>query len=142
MSRRDGYVTWCLPCRWRWSNPCSESGESASANLRSRVSPEDKGNKEGDVALSGSSAKSTTPFFIGESLPPIPAKLVTKIQRGEFVDMAELLRDNIKAVQRRTKDSGASGCTSSQSQREVPDIFSWIQCFGTYMCIVAAMQSE
>ena len=30
-------------------------------------------------------------LFSGEGLPPIPAKLVAKIQRGDFVDMAELL---------------------------------------------------
>ena len=58
---------------------------------------EDKGSKEGGGAPSGSSIKSATPFIMGESLPPIPAKLVTKIQKGEFVDMAVLLRDNIEA---------------------------------------------
>ena len=31
---------------------------------------------------------------------------------------------------------------SSQSRREVPDILSWIQCIGTYACIVAAVQPE
>ena len=65
--------------------------------------PEDKGEKEGGVVPSGSGAKSVTPFILGESLPPIPAKLVAKIQKGKFVDMAELLRDNIEADRRRTK---------------------------------------
>ena len=31
------------------------------------------------------------PFLRNDSFPPIPAKLVEKIQAGEFVDMAELL---------------------------------------------------
>lgn len=35
--------------------------------------------------------KSAIPFILGEGLPPIPAKVVAK------VDMAELLRDNIEA---------------------------------------------
>ena len=104
--------------------------------------PENKGSKEGDGTTSASNAKSVTPFIMGESLPPIPAKLVTQIQKGEFVDMAELLRDNIEAERRRTKEGGTGGCTSSQSRREVPDILSWIQCFGTYACIVAAVQPE
>lgn len=34
---------------------------------------------------------------------PIPAKLTAKIVRGEFVDMAELLRDNLKAQRRGTQ---------------------------------------
>ena len=71
--------------------------------------PENKGSKEGDGTTSTSNAKPVTPFIMGESLPPIPAKLVMKIQKGEFVDMAELLRDNIEAERRRTKEGGTGG---------------------------------
>ena len=31
------------------------------------------------------------PFILSEGLPPVPYKLVTRIFRGEYVDMAELL---------------------------------------------------
>ena len=34
-------------------------------------------------------------FVPSEGLPPVPAKLVKKILKGEFVDMAELLRQTI-----------------------------------------------
>ena len=35
--------------------------------------------------------------LLGEGLPPMPAKLVSKIHRGQYVDMAELLlRDNME----------------------------------------------
>ena len=37
------------------------------------------------------------PFIVGEGLPAVTAKLVTKNQRGEYIDMAELLKDNIEA---------------------------------------------
>ena len=40
------------------------------------------------------------PFIVGEGLPVIPSKLVQKIQKGEFIDMAELLKDNIEADRR------------------------------------------
>ena len=71
-----------------------------------------------------------TPFLLGEGLPPIPAKSVAKIQKREFVDMAELLRDDMEAERRRAKESGSSSAVgqSSQNHREVPDILSWIQC--------------
>ena len=104
--------------------------------------PEETVEKEGGARPSGSGTKSATPFILSESLPPIPAKLVTKIQNGEFVDMAELLRDNIEADRRRSKDGGASGSATAHSRREVPDILSWIQCFGTYACVVAAAKPE
>ena len=50
------------------------------------------------------SAKTATPFILGEGLPPIPAK----VQKGDFVDMAELLRDNIEADRQHSKGGGAS----------------------------------
>ena len=34
---------------------------------------------------------SDPPFVVGEGLAPVPAKLVTKISRGEYVDMSEEL---------------------------------------------------
>ena len=35
------------------------------------------------------------PFILSEGLPLVPHKLVSQIWRGEYVDMAELLRDNL-----------------------------------------------
>lgn len=39
-------------------------------------------------------------FILSEALPIIPAKLVRRILKGEFIDMAELLKDNME-VQRK-----------------------------------------
>lgn len=83
------------------------------------------------------------PLNIGEGLSPVPAKLVAKILRGEFVDMAELLRDNIEMDRRRghTED-GQGGPKSPRQRREVPYLLSWIQCFGVYICVVASKHPE
>ena len=77
------------------------------------------------------------PFILGEGLPPVAAKLVVKIQRGDFVDMAELMRDNMEA-ERRAEQDGAIGSPFNKRsrRREVPDLLSWIQCFGTYISVV------
>ena len=93
---------------------------------------------------SAGGAKMVTPFLLGEGLPPIPAKLVAKIQKGDFVDMAELLRDNMEAERRRSKEDGASTSSGqlTQSRREVPDILSWVQCFGIYTSIVVQTRPE
>ena len=81
---------------------------------------------------------------MGEGLAPVPAKLVAKIQRGDFVDMAELLRDNIEAERRgRGQESGSTGSTPSKAaRREVPDLPSWIQCFGVFTSVVCAKAPE
>ena len=45
------------------------------------------------------------PFLLSAGLALIPPRLVAKIQKLEFVDMAELLRDNLE-VQRRAASQG------------------------------------
>ena len=54
-----------------------------------RVGPEESNHIEtGKV-------EGSAPFILGEALSVVPAKLVKKIVRGEFVDMSKLLRDNM-----------------------------------------------
>lgn len=76
--------------------------------------------------------------MFNEGFPPVPAKLVAKILRLDFVDMAELLRDNIEAERRRAaQGESPSSNTPRPPRREVPDILSWIQCFGIYISVIA-----
>lgn len=76
------------------------------------------------------------PFIVGEGLPAVPAKLVAKTQRGEYVDIAELLKDNSEADRQCTPQEGLQGSQSVRSsRREVPNLLSWFQCFGTYACV-------
>ncbi len=88
----------------------------------------------------------TPPLVLGESLPAVPAKLVAKILKGEYVDMAELLKDNIEVGRRKDLQDGArgSGCSGGNkaSRREVPDLLSWVQCFGVYAAVLASKFPE
>ena len=56
------------------------------------VLPVGEGNRHGKTSKKVDEA---APFLLGEALPVVLAKLVKKIVRGEFVDMVELLRDNM-----------------------------------------------
>ena len=82
------------------------------------------------------------PFILSEVLPPVPAKIVTRILRGEFIDMAELLRDNLEAQHRGALQDVPSSTGVSRSRREVPDLLSWVQCFGIYTAVVASAFPE
>lgn len=78
-------------------------------------------------------------FIVSEGLPPVPAKLVAKILRQEFVNMAELLQDNIEAERRRGKgDATCPGSSHNPVRREIPDILSWTQAFGVYVSVIAS----
>ena len=84
----------------------------------------------------------TSPFTLGKGLPPVPSKLVNKICQGEYVDMAELLRDSMELEHRRdTRDASTNtlfGLSSSPNWREVSDLLSWVQCFGMYAAILCS----
>ena len=83
------------------------------------------------------------PFIPSVCLPPVPSKLVAKIIKGDFVDMAELLRDNIEAERQRAMGDISSCPNASRPQRrKVPDFMSWLQCFGTYVAVVANHKPE
>jgi len=77
----------------------------------------------------------TQPFVLSEALPVVPAKLAQRIRKGEYVEMAELLKDNVEAERRRLA-AGESG-TARVSRREVPDFDSCLQCFSSYAAIMA-----
>ena len=74
--------------------------------------------------------------MLGESLPSVPAKLVARVRKGEYVDMADLLRDNIEVDRRRTAQGGDTQPASKLQRREIPDVLSWAQCFCSYIGIV------
>ena len=59
-------------------------------------------------------------FILTDTLPVIAAKLVKRIQKGKFVDMAELLKDNIEAERRRLAVEENS--SSHNPRREIPTV--------------------
>lgn len=77
------------------------------------------------------------PFVFSQGFPPVPAKMVSKILRLEYVDMAELLRDNIEA-ERRALTQGEGSSSTNFPRREIPDMLSWIQSFGIYISVMAS----
>ena len=90
-------------------------------------------------SLTPAESNSATPFVLSDGLPPVPAKLVAKIQKGDYMDMAELLRDNMEYERRQTTSESKSG---RASRREVPDLLSWITCFGIYASVICDKSSE
>ena len=66
-----------------------------------------------------------TALKVANSIAPIPAKLVKKIQALEFVDMRELLPDNIALTER--LEALPSGLA----------LVTWVSSFATYIAIIA-----
>ena len=87
--------------------------------------------------LQGAATGLTQPskgIYIGDGLPPVPPKLAAKIQKGEFVDMGELLPEFWATAK---DDEGAKPDLKSRRGRKVTDIFTWVQCYASYTAVVA-----
>ena len=87
------------------------------------------------------------PIVLSPSFPPIPQKLVTKIQSGAFVAMKELLGDNIALMQRVEEMQGLqqqSAWLSRPNLARMRDIHSplqWVYCLLAYIAIRCQDQS-
>ena len=98
---------------------------------------EDKGTEE-LVSTFGA-----TSFILGESLPVVPAKLVKRIIRGDYLDMAEMLSNNMEVERwRALAESEGTPSPRSVGRREVPDMLSWLHCFSLYAAIVCAHRPD
>ena len=71
--------------------------------------------------------------YIGGGLPPIPARLVKRIEDGQFVEMAELLLDHLSSSPYTDEDQAKS---TKVKYKEVLDI-EWLQCFSLYIAVIA-----
>ena len=107
-----------------------------------------------DVAVEGSrsdSKKKAEPFALAESLPIIPATLVDKIVKGQYIDLCDLLQDNILLAKKapsgdRSDGDSGSGHTRRHKKREFSKdeagLLSWTQCFAVYTAIVCSQNPE
>ena len=71
--------------------------------------------------------------YIGDGLPPVPAKLAAKIRKGEFVEMGELLPEFWSS--HREEDTEGKHEAKVRRSRKVTDISTWLQCFGSYVSV-------
>ena len=73
--------------------------------------------------------------YVGDGLPPVPTKLAAKIRKGEFVEMGELLPEFWSS--HRKEDIEGKHEVKVRRSRKVTDIFTWLQCFGSYVSVRA-----
>ena len=79
------------------------------------------------------------PFIMAASIPAIPGKLVRKIQAGVFVEMKDLLPDNIALLEQweaMPSSTHVCGMPHRTPRREVTSVTTWAACFATYVSIL------
>ena len=73
----------------------------------------------------------THPFSLASSFAPVPAKLVQKIRSGAYIDMKDLLPDNVTA-----RENAQPQSPNQPRQREIKSVLTWISAFITYTAIL------
>ncbi len=82
------------------------------------------------------SEPATTKFQLGETLPVVPARIVRRILKGDFVDMAELTEENLEVELRRSLDGEDSKPVPAHKLRPVGDLMGWVRAFCQFAGIV------
>ena len=84
---------------------------------------------------------SSVGMILSPALEPIPHRLVHRIQTGHFLEMRELISDNIalhnqlESIQGRVNLAALPSTVLRTRQREVTSLVSWIYCFIAYAAV-------
>ena len=87
--------------------------------------------------LSAATTPKLSPFILASAIPPIPGKVVQKVAANEFVDLRELLPDNVSLLEKLEGLPVAPGSTRPRL-REVSSLLTWCIC----MLKLIALQAE
>ena len=77
--------------------------------------------------------------YVGDGLSPVPQKLACRIRQWEYVDMGEMLPEFWTG---REEEAGAKKGASSRRSRKVTDIFTWLQCYASYVSVLGPHAPE
>ena len=83
-----------------------------------------------------------SPLILASCLPPVPARLVRRIQAFEFIEMRELLPDNIALSERLEALPSHSSRDKVPHQREIGSLLTWVSSFATYVAVISESHPE
>ena len=86
----------------------------------------------GGTHLNPPTPSATTPWGI-----LVPPKLAQKIWRGQFIEMNELLQKKLGQP-----DEGLGQTSERRKKRRVTGILQWVECFHSYIGVVAQQQPD
>ena len=87
-------------------------------------------------------APSSPPFMLASSLPPIPDKLVRRIQSLEFVKIRDLLPDNNALGERLEALPSYTAHLKAPETRNIGSLYTLVSAYSTYVAIVAEVHPD
>ena len=96
----------------------------------------------GDLRAAGETVEEAAKpgsFYVGDGLPPVPARMVTKIGKWEFVEMYELLPE---FWTQKGEEASPKNSSRAKAKKRTQDISVWLQCFALYVSVMASRSPE
>ena len=115
-------------------NQVSTIGQLSHVNELSEIGRQQTGYRAGTIT-----PVTTHSLYSGGGLPPIPQKLICRIQDGHFINIAELLSESLEATNSTDDDYTTN---TKRKHQEVTQIMDWIQCFSTYIAVVSRAKPD
>ena len=75
-------------------------------------------------------------LYIGEGLPPVPPRLASKIAKGEYMDMCDLLPE-FWVTPHSEEEVASQRSARSRGRKRTQEIHVWLQCFALYAAVAA-----
>ena len=75
-------------------------------------------------------------LYIGEGLPPVLPRLASKISKGEFMDMCDLLPE-FWVTPHSEEEVASQRSARSRGRKRTQEIHVWLQCFALYAAVAA-----
>lgn len=87
--------------------------------------------------------------WVGEGFPPVPAKVVARIEKGDYVDLKDLLQQKPSMDESNLSDLEEQGIVVvtagkqwRSQKRQIRDLATWVEAFMTYVAIRARKSPE
>ena len=117
--------------KFRWHDSHSSRGHNPKTQQPHRRQESNEQSPSANAEL----APVSEGVYVGDGLPPVPVKLAAKIRKGEFVEIGELLPEFWSS--HREEDIEGKHEVKVRRSQKITDIFTWQQCFGSYVRVHA-----
>ena len=74
--------------------------------------------------------------YVGEGLPPVPPKLMERIERGDFMEMCELIPEFWMA-HKGIEEGPTQRVARSKGRKQSQNIYVWLQSYVVYVAVIA-----
>jgi len=78
--------------------------------------------------------RNPSPILTSNGLPPIPGRLIQRVEDSMHIEIAELLPDYLSTAEVNISEQPSS---SRSKLHKITNTMDWVECFGMYIAIIS-----